>query len=220
MVDSSTQTPRDENNAKDKEELTVEDEENTKENNPGKTSRKEIVFFFVSGTGPTIFQLNDKPNKLIDDRKWFLLLYTVQERGNLLWETLLVIGERRLLPWHFDLQKIKSFKILPIVTLRECHHQRPENPVNFLKTTLIEFLGMSLAPFSLISQLVKRSEIAPAEREKWETWVGSRMKGSLGLEFFTRLDPTQISLIFSFLCYYRAVCYRVLRCKRSAWNRL
>ena len=35
MVDSSTQTPRDENNAKDKEELTVEDEESTKENNPG-----------------------------------------------------------------------------------------------------------------------------------------------------------------------------------------
>ena len=72
MVDSSTQTPRDENNAKDKEELTVEDEENTKENNPGKTSRKEIVSFFVSGTGPNVFQLNEKPNKLIDNRKWFL----------------------------------------------------------------------------------------------------------------------------------------------------
>ena len=56
MVDSSTQTPRDENNPKDKEELTVEDEENTKENNPGKTSRKEIVSFFVSGTaGLTCF---------------------------------------------------------------------------------------------------------------------------------------------------------------------
>ena len=116
--------------------------------------------------------------------------------------------------------KNKIFKILPIVTLRECYHQRPENPVNFLKTMLIEFLGTSLVPFSLISQLVKRSEIAPVEREKWKTWVGSRMKGNLGLKFFTRPDPTQISLIFSFLCYYRAVCYRVLRCKRSAWNRL
>ena len=62
MVDSSTQTPRDGNNAKDKEELTVEDEENTKENNPGKTSRKEIVSSFVSGTGPNVFQLCDKPN--------------------------------------------------------------------------------------------------------------------------------------------------------------
>ena len=62
MVDSSTQTPRDENNPKDKEELTVEDEENTKENNPGKTSRKEIVSFFVSGTGLNVFQLCDKPN--------------------------------------------------------------------------------------------------------------------------------------------------------------
>ena len=144
----------------------------------------------------------------------------MQERGNLLWETLLVIGERRLLPWHFHLQKIKSLKILPIVTLRECYLQRPENPVNFLKTMLIESLGTSLAPFSLSSHLVKRSEIAPAEREKWETWVGSRMKGSLGLKFFTRPDPTQISLIFSFLCYYRAVCYRALRCKLSAWHRL
>ena len=85
---------------------------------------------------------------------------------------------------------------------------------------LIESLGTSLAPFSLSSHLVKRSEIAPAEREKWETWVGLRMKGSLGLKFFTRPDPTQISLIFSFLCYYRAVCYRVLRCKLSARNRL
>ena len=97
----------------------------------------------------------------------------MQERGNLLWETLLVIGERRLLPWHFHLQKIKSLKILPIVTLRECYLQRPENPVNFLKTMLIESLGTSPAPFSLSSHVVKRSEIAPAEREKWETWVGS-----------------------------------------------
>ena len=107
-----------------------------------------------------------------------------------------------------------------MVTLRECYLQRPENPVNILKTMLIESLGTSLAPFSLSSHLVKRSEIAPAEREKWETRVGSRMKGSLGLKFFTRPDPTQISLIFSFLCYYRAVCYRALRCKLSAWNRL
>ena len=54
---------------------------------------------------------------------------------------------------------------------------------------LIESLGTSLAPFSLSSHLVKRSEIAPAEREKWKTWVGSRMKGNLGLKFFR--DPIQ-----------------------------